>query len=334
MFKTIRAKNEAFWKRFHDPKTRIARKGKWYSIIPLVIIAVGALLLCIPSVGFNFGLDFTGGSVVSVTGFVDESIREDVRAEVGNIMKDNNLKYNLMNEIDPDNQDLRLSVTYQNKNGTDMTEVFNSIKHLESTFSINVKEAQSISASASSERLLMTVIAVTVSLLAILLYMFFRFKLTSGICAIVGLIHDVLVLLATTVIFQIQVNYSFVAALILVVVYSLNNTLVLFDRIREKEKFNTSKQKVEDLVDASIKETFGRTMGTTITTLVAVIALVAFGVPLIREFSIPILFGLVAGTFSTIFVTTSLYLRFENAKHIKAKYKTKYHKQENLVAPE
>jgi len=158
-----------------------------------------------------------------------------------------------------------------------------------------------------------------------LIYMLFRFKLTSGVAAIVALFHDALIMLSAVAIFQIQINFVFVAAVITVVAYSLNNTLVLFDRVRDKERDISNTQTVEQKVDSSIKETFWRTTITTLTTLVPVIVLCIFGVTSIREFALPIVFGLLAGTYSTICITSSLYVRFENAKATKAKLK----KQQN-----
>jgi len=130
--------------------------------------------------------------------------------------------------------------------------------------------------------------------------------------------------MALTAIFQIQINAPFIAALITVIGYSINNTLILFDKVRTHEKHNDARLTPEQIVDKSVKETFARTMNTTITTLVPVFALVIlagpFGVPLIREFAIPIMFGLIAGTFSTIFVVTSLYVRFEKHRIRKQRF--------------
>jgi len=166
-------------------------------------------------------------------------------------------------------------------------------------------------------------IAVFAALIGILLYMLFRFKFTSGVAAIIGLFHDVLIMLACVAVFRIQINFVFVAAVITVVAYSLNNSIVLLDRVRDKERDVSNNNTVAQNVDASIKETFWRTTITTVTTLVPVIILTIFGVPLIREFALPIIFGLLAGTYSTICVTSSLYVRFENAKLAKAKMKKK-----------
>jgi len=159
--------------------------------------------------------------------------------------------------------------------------------------------------------------------MGILIYMFARFKFTSGVAAIIGLFHDVVIMVALVAIFRIQVNFVFVAAIITVVAYSVNNTLVLFDRVRDKERDVSNTQTPSQRVDSAIKETFWRTTITTVTTLVPVVVLTILGVPLIREFALPIIFGLLAGTYSTICVTSSLYVRFENAKIANAKRKKK-----------
>jgi len=343
IFKRLRSKNDAMWARFYDPKTKIANKGKWYAIAPLLIIFVGAILLCIPSVGFNLGLDFTGGSVIRVSGFENQAKLNECRAEVKKVFNDRNVKgAQFMDERGANGGGLAFTVKYQHPRGADMTVFDTELKEaieeaiLGGTFvGVSVAEADSISASASSERILMTFIAIAVSIIAILIYMLFRFRFTSGVAAIVGLLHDALIVCAMCAIFRVQLNYVFVAAIITVVVYSLNNTLVLFDRVRHKEKFNESRLAPEQIVDASVKETFGRTLGTTVTTLVPVIALCCIGVPLIREFALPILFGLIAGTFSTIFVTTALYVRFESYRNMSKRHKEKQLKRkENLVSPD
>jgi preprotein translocase SecF subunit len=330
-FKILKDKNNAFWAKFYDPKTKVANKGKWYAIAPLLIVAIGLVLFLIPGIGFNLGLDFTGGKVIEGQGFADSNAVKSAKAEVRNYLNDNGIKHELSTPQSTSGS-LGLSVKYQLKNGADMTEINEGIKSVMSLYGVTPTEAENISASASGERILNTFVSIAVALIAILVYMLFRFKFTSGVAAVIALIHDVLVLCALCIIFRIQLNYSFVAALITVVVYSLNNTLVLFDRVRSYEKRTDIKLSSEQIVDLSVKETFGRTMGTTVTTLVPVIALCCLGVTLIKEFALPILFGLVAGTFSTIFITTALYIRFENhRKRVMRQKEKQLKKHENLI---
>jgi len=337
--KALKDRNDKMWGKFYDPKTRIARHAKWYAIAPALIIFVGFIMLVIPGVGFNLGLDFTGGSVIEGTNIATEVESHAARDAVLELLREHGVTNNITTPVTADGS-FSISVQYQVTRGVDMewlsTEVQRTIR--QAAPSAIVRESETITASASGERILMTFIAISVSLIAILIYMLFRFKITSGIAALIGLIHDVLVAISLCIIFRVQINYVFVAALITVVVYSLNNTIVQFDRIRSKEKSLASmngKHNIEEVVDGSIKEVFARTMATTATTLVPVIALVALPIPLIREFALPILFGLIAGTFSTIFITSSLYIRFETYKRRKnIGNKKPIVRQENLVAAE
>ncbi|MCL2756290.1 MAG: protein translocase subunit SecF [Firmicutes bacterium] len=306
---------KSLMEKFRDPNFKIARKGKWYAIAPLVLIVVG--LIIVLTINFNLGLDFTGGRTIRVNGITSENYSA-IRGQINSVMNDNNVHggtFRIWQE-DSDTTGLSIVVQFQDLRNADMDEVSALIiERIEAIENVTgAEEVGMISASASQDHITRTFIAVAAALLGILVYMLFRFKFTSGVAALIGLIHDVLVMMALVAIFRIQINAAFIAALITVIAYSVNNTLILFDRIRGIEKNNDKNEGVETMIDRGVKETFQRTMNTTITTLVPIFILVIFGVPLIREFAIPILFGLIAGTFSTIFVTTSLYLRFERAR--------------------
>ena len=322
-------KNPIKW--FLNPKTEIVKKARWYAIAPLSIIVIGMLVVLI--FGFNLGLDFTGGRIVTVSNFaVAEEVRvkEIVQEEM---TREHIYRTVLQTETRTGGGGTVISVrfpepaVFAGKDRAQIDAIFDRIAAAVNerltldglTGTIEISGAEEISASASQERILNVFVAIALALIGILIYMLFRFKINSGVAAIVGLFHDVLVMAALVAIFQIQINFVFVAAMITIIAYSLNNTLVLFDRIRTKEKDLESRLTTTQLVDASIKETFVRQLATTVTTIVPVAILIIFGVPLIREFAIPILFGLIAGFFSTIFVTSSLYVRFEDYRKRKAK---------------
>jgi len=325
-FGGIKEKNNKMWAKFHNPSTKVAKWGKVYIIFPIILCLIAAGLLIAQgvgarNVGINLGLDFTGGSVIEATHISDEGMRDNAKTEVEKFLKQNNISFDITTPTSATTGN-GLSIKYQGENEDIAKGIIERIKA--AAPSAEVKTAETISASASGERIMITFISIAVTLLAILIYILFRFKFTSGIAAIIGLIHDVLVVCAMCVIFRVQINYPFVAALITLVVYSLNNTIVLFDRVRGKEKVNkqnNAKVPVEQTVDESIKETFSRTLGTTITTLVPVIVLCCLPISLIREFALPILFGLIAGTFSTIFITTILYIRFETYRALRRRAK-------------
>ena len=325
--------------RFHSPDFKISRKGKWYAIAPAIIIITG--LIIVLTINFNLGIDFTGGQLIEVRGEMTTSEAATHRETIQNFM--NNVDHPIGRfEVRPARNaqtgGMLIEVFFQNGSVSDaeITNVANQIalglREIFGTGSgIAVDNMQGVSASATGEHVVTTVIAVGVALIAILIYMLFRFKFTSGVAALVGLVHDVLVMLAVTAIFRVPVNAAFVAALITVVAYSINNTLILFDRIRHLEKNNTLKESPEQITDRAVKETFTRTMLTMVTTLVPIMILLIAGVPLIREFAAPILFGLVAGTFSTIFVATSLYVRFETYRTRMVKNKKQLETKQPVV---
>jgi len=323
------------FKRFLDPKTQIVKHGKWYTIAPLSIIAIGLLVILIWN--FNLGLDFTGGRIVKVSGITDTvstvtnnkgsvDAREAVREALAETYDSNLANRAFFQQEDSDLGGIAITARFpdtKDRTPQEVTDFSNLIKSKMDARGhvVFVEPSASISASASSERIMNVFLAVFASLIGILLYMLFRFRFTNGVAAIVGLFHDVLVMLALVAIFRIQMNFVFVAAAITVVAYSLNNTLVLFDRVRDKERDVTSTLTPAQKMDASIKETFWRTMITTVTTLIPVTVLCIFGVTSLREFALPIVFGLAAGTYSTICITSTLYVRFENARQARIKQK-------------
>ena len=155
------------------------------------------------------------------------------------------------------------------------------------------------------------IIAVSVAVVVILAYIAIRFTLVSGVAAVLALLHDVLVMTALTTIFRIPVNSTFIAAVITIIGYSINATIVIFDRIRELEKTPSAPLDDKDLANKAIANTLTRSLLTTLTTLVMIVSLAIFGNSTIREFALPIIFGLVAGTYSSVLLSAStwVYLR-------------------------
>ena len=143
------------------------------------------------------------------------------------------------------------------------------------------------------------VISVLLAAVLMLIYIAIRFDLNSGLSAVFGLLHDVLIMLSFMVIFRsfIQMNSSFIAAALTIVGYSINNTIVIFDRIRENAKKMPSTPR-EEITNISIRESLGRTICTTVTTLITIVALCILGVASIREFALPIIIGILAGVYS------------------------------------
>ncbi len=148
-----------------------------------------------------------------------------------------------------------------------------------------------------------TVLTVVVSILAMLIYIWFRFEIVSGVSAVVAILHDVLIMTAVMAILRVQINSNFIAAAITIVGISINNTIIVFDRVRENlQKLSLSNKSPTFIINLAVRETLVRTFNTVITTLFTVIPLTILGGPAIQEFSIPIMVGLAAGLYSSLFI--------------------------------
>jgi preprotein translocase SecF subunit len=313
----------------------IVRYGKWYIIAPAVIFLVGLVMFFIPGLGFNLGLDFTGGSIIKVTpdGGVNSGNESEYKQIIQNIMEEQGVKADIALEKNTSGGNI-LTVKFSETDKEITDAVIVALRAVPQFGGLDaVTEPDTISASTSSEKIVDIMLAVLAALGGIMIYMLFRFKFTSGVAAIVALAHDILIMACLVIIFRVQINSSFIAALITIVGYSINNTLVLFDRVRSYENSNTDNYTLEYIIDKSIKDTLGRTMVTTLTTLVPVMVLAICSVFMklssLMEFSLPIMFGLIAGTYSTICLSTTMYLRFEGARLLNIKRKLNTNKNVN-----
>ena len=141
-----------------------------------------------------------------------------------------------------------------------------------------------------------------------LVYIWFRFELHFGVTAVVALLLDVGVMISMVTILRLQVNSSFIAAVLTIVGYAINDTIVIFDRIRENMRLHSRKEMTRaELADLSVKETLPRTVNTSITTLLTIVMLYIMGVTSIREFALPIIIGLLAGIYTSVFIAPSLW---------------------------
>ncbi|MDE7395418.1 MAG: protein translocase subunit SecF [Clostridiales bacterium] len=172
-----------------------------------------------------------------------------------------------------------------------------------------------ISATVSTELLTNAILAICLSIVLMLVYIAFRFEVSSGISAIVALLHDIIVMFCFMAIFHIEINSTFIAALITILGYSINNTIIVFDRIRENSKSLYYKNSPATLIaNQSIKETLMRSINTSVTTLLTIAMVAIIGVPSIRIFALPIIVGLLAGTFSSIFISPSIWALWKDRK--------------------
>ena len=161
------------------------------------------------------------------------------------------------------------------------------------------------------------ILSVLLASVLMLIYIAVRFDFASGLAAVIGLVHDVLIMLSFMVLLRsfIQMNSSFIAAMLTIVGYSINNTIVIFDRIRENNRKPAyAGMKREEIVNVSVRESLGRTINTTLTTLVTIVALYVLGVDAIREFSLPIIVGILAGVYSANMINGYVWAMFEELR--------------------
>lgn len=181
-------------------------------------------------------------------------------------------------------------------------------------------------ANATTELMMKSFLALFVAIVVILIYVAFRFELTSGLSAILALFHDVLVTASVMLMCRVEINTAFIAALITILGYSINNTIIIFDRIRENVKMSKNLGKIDNfaIADRSVSSTMMRTVLTTLTTFVMIFFITVIGVADIREFAFPIMVGILAGFYSSVFLTPGLWaIAFHPSKKKIAKMEAK-----------
>lgn len=178
---------------------------------------------------------------------------------------------------------------------------------------IKVISEDKVSATVGSELLGSSLQALLIAAVLMLIYISFRFELLSGLSAVLALVHDVLVMLSMYAIFRLPVNTSFIAAMLTIIGYSINATIVIFDRVRENTKY-LKKETFSNIVNTSIWQSMGRSVNTSVTTLITIVMVYILGVTSVREFALPIIIGIVCGTYSSIFLAGSFWCLLRGKK--------------------
>jgi preprotein translocase SecF subunit len=279
---------------------KIIEKTKIWFISSLLIIAIGIGFMIYRG-GLNFGIDFKGGSQITID-FKKNFNKSDVDAIVKKYLDD--ATTNTIN-----NTQLEIKTKYM-----DTTKVGNIKKDIKDKYKIEDKDfsEQQIGKSVGSELTKNSFIALAISLVIILAYIAVRFEFNFGIAAIVALLHDVLITLTVYSVFNLPVNTPFIAAILTIIGYSMSDTIVIFDRIRENTKKYRKMHYVE-LANRSITQTFARSINTALTTLITTSA-VYFFVPSVRDFAFPLIVGIVSGAYSSIFIASPIWVMLRNRK--------------------
>jgi preprotein translocase SecF subunit len=268
----------------------------WFSI-SIAAIAIGIIFIAIK--GLNFGIDFTGGS--SIQANIGKSFDiEQVREITDKFDKEAIVTYAGSNDdIALIKTKIALNINQQGELIKDFQEKFN----IQQT---NIQIEQ-IGPTIGNELKKQALLALFLANIGILIYISFRFEWKFGVSAIIALIHDVAMMIVVYSILQIPLNASFIAAILTIVGYSINDTIVIFDRIRENKK-NIRKLDKITLVNQSVSETLARSINTSLTTLLTILTLYILGVPAVKEFALPLIVGIISGTYSSIFIASPLWV--------------------------
>ncbi len=282
---------------------KILKHRNIYFIISAAIILIG-LVAYIAFGGLNFGLDFTGGTEIRMNigaEFNNDDISAIVKDKAGVtplVQKSGEAEVSIKTEeIDTQKRDM----------------VVEAIKEKYTLDDSALLEANNVSASASTKLLTDALKALLYSVICMLIYITIRFDFKSGLSAVLGLLHNVLVLLAIYALFQLQINSTFVAAVLTIVGYSINNTVIIFHKFRENKKRN-NRLPFEEVSGMALKQVMTRTINASITTLITIVVLYILGIDSIREFSFPIILGVLIGTYSSICIATPLWVVLKGDK--------------------
>lgn len=281
----------------------VGKRKICYVISSLIIIA-GIISMFIQ--GLNLGIDFAGGTVIQA------SFNEDVEiTDVREAINELNIGTNRIQELDDGS--FQIKTLYMDQDAQDQF-----VSQLDEALGgCNLLRSEAVGASVGSELLKSGLIALFVAIVLMIGYITWRFEWRFALTGIVALFHDVLVTLSIFSIFQFEVESYFVAAILTIFGYSINNTIVIFDRIRENI-VKVKKDALAGVVNESIKQSLTRTINTSVTTLILLFALVLFGGQTTRIFVLAMIIGIVAGTYSSIFVAPSLWhdLRMKSKKKV------------------
>lgn len=279
---------------------------KYWYILSLLIIIPG--LVSYFTRGLNYGIDFTGGSLVEVK--FDQPVKvENIQGllnELG-LGKESQIQTSAGNTVLIRTRDLSQEESDRLLKG--LSQKVGSMKLLR-----NEKVGPTIGKELRQKAILSVLIAFAL----MLIYIAIRFEFLQGVAAILALIHDILVTVGLVSIFQLEVNNAFIAALLTIVGYSIHDTIVIFDRIRENLRMRKKDQPLDELIHHSIMQTLTRSVNTVLTVIFCLVALIVFGGVTIRPFMITLLIGVISGAYSSIFNASPLWYDFRRMKEASA----------------
>ena len=263
-----------------------------FNIVSITLVVISLLFLAFK--GLNFGIDFKGGTLIELRSNDSKINVSSLRDNLNQMNLGDVSVKNFGNEKD-------FLIKFENNNNKNVIEEIK--KNLDNSFGNNFsfRRVENVGPKVSAELLKSGVIAISVALVLMLIYIWIRFEWQFSLGAILALFHDVIVTLGLFSILGLEINLSIIAAVLTIVGYSMNDTVVIFDRVRENLR-KYSDIKIYELTNISINETLSRTIITSLTTLLALLSIFFFGGEILKGFSLAMIFGVVFGTYSSIYI--------------------------------
>ena len=284
----------------------LIKHRKIYFIISTVVILIGLVSMVVS--GLNYGIDFTGGTLIQINLEKKQPI-EEVRKVMDQFDKNASI---IFSGQDKEEIIIKSSLSLDRDKSK---EVFNEYKKTFNLKADKPMQSELIGASMGKEIQRKAFISIVIASIGILIYVTLRFELKFGLAAVIALIHDALIMISIYSIFKLSVDSTFIAAILTIIGYSINDTIVIFDRIRENLRL-TKTREIDKLINTSVKQTLTRTLSTSFTTLVTIFLLYILGTEAIKEFALPLMLGVIVGTYSSIFVASPIWymLKTKEAK--------------------
>jgi len=273
--------------------------------LPASAFLVAASLALYLAFGLNFGIDFRGGTLLEA--------RFETDADIGGIrglLRDLDLGDVAVQEFGVPT-DVLVRVETQAGGGDEQVDAIQRVRAelLEWAPGVEIRRVEVVGPKVSSELVVSGALAVALAVAAVLFYIWIRFEWQFSVGAVLALVHDVALTIGVFSLLQLEFNLSIVAAILTIVGYSLNDTVVVFDRVREVLR-RTRKQPLLEVLNRAINETLSRTIMTSVTTLIALVALYFLAGEVIRGFTFAMIWGVLVGTYSSVFVASPMLLRF------------------------
>ena len=309
-------KNKSIKKESKFSRIDYVGKSKFFVVVSVVVLALG--IVSIATRGMNLGIDFKGGS--SITLQLNEHVSEDTLK--GDIKK-LGLDLESIEYIDDTNVDIIVS------DSMDEEQVTKTKNHFVDTYEAKT-DIGVVSNVVRKELIKNAVYSLILACIGIIVYISIRFTFSYAISGLIALFHDVGIIIAMFSLLKLEVSTIFIAAILSIIGYSINDTIVTFDRIRDnmKNKKVKSKDDLKDVVNLSLKQTIGRSLITTMTTLFPVLSLIFLGSHEIFNFNVALLIGLIAGSYSSIFIASQIWILIEKRNIGKPQKKKWYEEKE------